>query len=171
MKTFASIGKFIEGVSTWSGKAVAWLCLILVMELVYDTIARYGFNAPTEWSYDISYMLYGTMFMIGAAYTLLLDEHVRIGVLYDRVSDRSRAIINVMGYIIFFFPVTLALLWYGTDYAIQSWKITEHAGVSMWSPPIYPFKTVIPVAAFLLLLQGIVEFVRSLISVTKGGNL
>jgi TRAP-type mannitol/chloroaromatic compound transport system permease small subunit len=163
MKTFASIGKFIDRLSTWSGKAVAWLCLILVLELVYDTIARYGFNAPTEWSYDISYMLYGTMFMIGAAYTLLLDEHVRIGVLYDRVSARSKAIINIVGYLIFFFP--------GTDYALKSWKIMEHSGVSMWSPPIYPFKTVIPVATFLLLLQGIVEFVRSLISFTKGEKL
>lgn len=168
MNTFISLAKFIDRLSIWTGKAVAWLGLILILELVYDTAARYIFNAPTEWSYDISYMLYGTMFMIGASYTLLLDEHVRIGVFYDRVSRRNKAIINVVGYIIFFFPVTISLLYYGAEFAITSWKMTEHSGVSMWSPPIYPFKTIIPVTAFLLLLQGSVEFVRSLLYITKG---
>ncbi len=168
MNTLSSICTFIDRVSTWSGKAVAWCGLILIIELVYDTAARYVFNAPTAWSYDISYMLYGTMFMIGTSYTLLLDEHVRIGILYDRMSLRNKALINIIGYVLFFFPVTIALLYYGFEFAAASWKLGEHSGVSMWSPPIYPFKTVIPVTAFLLLLQGSVEFVRSLVFFTKG---
>lgn len=168
MNTLASICAFIDRISTWSGKAVAWCSLILILELVYDTVARYVFNAPTAWSYDISYMLYGTMFMIGASYTLLLDEHVRIGILYDRVSHRNRALINIVGYILFFFPVMIALLYYGFEFAAASWKLTEHAGVSMWSPPIYPFKTIIPVTACLLLLQGSAELVRSVVAFMKG---
>jgi len=168
MDTLVSLGKGIDKLSVWSGKAVAWLGIILILELVYDTIARYGFNAPTEWSYDISYMLYGTMFMVGAAYTLLLDEHVRIGVFYDRVSRRAKAVINVIGYLIFFFPVTIAFLYYGADYAAKSWKIMEHAGVSMWSPPIYPFKTIIPISALLLFLQGTADFIRSLTLAFRG---
>ncbi len=168
MDRLRAVGTFIDRISVWSGKAVAWFCLILILELVYDTIARYAFNAPTSWSYDISYMLYGSFFMMGASYTLLLDEHVRIGLFYEKVSPRQRALINVAGYIIFFFPTVLTILWFGAEFAIKSWKIAEHSGVSMWSPPIYPFKTIIPIASFLLLLQGAVQFARSLVSFVKG---
>jgi TRAP-type mannitol/chloroaromatic compound transport system permease small subunit len=170
MNTLSSVLSFIDRVSTWSGKAVAWCGLVLILELVYDTAARYVFNAPTEWSYDISYMLYGTMFMVGTSYTLHLDEHVRIGILYDRVSRRFRALIDIIGYVLFFFPVTIALFCWGFDFAAASWKMAEHAGVSMWSPPIYPFKTVIPVTALLLFLQGSAEFIRSVVFFTKGAT-
>jgi len=169
MSMLKSIAKFIDAMSIWSGKAVAWLGVVLILELVYDTVARYGFNAPTSWSYDISYMLYGVMFMVGSAYTLLLDEHVRIGVIYDRVTKRTQAIINIIGYTIFFFPVMLAIFWYGMEYAVTSWKMMEHAGVSMWSPPIYPFKTIIPLSALLLLLQGSVDFGRNLMAAVGRG--
>jgi TRAP-type mannitol/chloroaromatic compound transport system permease small subunit len=109
-------------------------------------------------------MLYGTIFMAGAAWTLLKDEHVRIEVLYERVSPRTRAFIDVMGYAVFFFPSMIALFYYGADFAIKSWKLMESSGESMWGPPIYPFKTVMPVAVLLLILQGIAQFLRSLIS-------
>lgn len=87
----AVIAKCIDHICALSGKIAAWLCLGLIGELVYDTVARYGFNAPTEWSYDVSYMLCGTLFMIGASWTLLQGEHVRIGILYDRASPRVQA--------------------------------------------------------------------------------
>ena len=134
-------------------------------------MARYVFNAPTEWSYDISYMLYGAAFMLGAAYTLLLDEHVRIEVVYEKVSPRARAIIDAVCYLIFFFPAVIALLYFGGEFAFKSWKMLEGAGVSMWSPPIYPFKTIIPVAAALLLIQGLVQFVRCVAFIVKGERL
>ena len=165
---FHSIGKFVDSLSTWTGKAVAWLSLLLIGELVYDTVARYVFNAPTEWSYDVSYMLYGTFFMIGAAYTLLQDEHVRIGVVYDKMPERGKAIVNMLGYLLFFFPSVIALFYFGGDYAYKSLIMNEHSGVSMWSPPIYPFKMILPVAAMLLLMQGMVQFIRSLSLLRKG---
>jgi len=167
---WSSLSKFIDRLSKWVGKASAWLIPILIAELVYDTIARYLFNAPTAWSYDISYMLYGAAFMGGASYTLLLDEHVRIEVIYEKVSRRSRAIIDAIGYVVFFFPSMGALLYFGTEFTIKSWKLLETSGESMWSPPIYPFKTIIPITALLLIFQGIIEFVRCLISIRKGGR-
>lgn len=167
---WSSFSNFIDGLSKWFGKASAWLIPILIAELVYDTIARYVFNAPTEWSYDITYMLYGAAFMGGASYTLLLDEHVRIEVIYEKLSRRSRAIIDVIGYLVFFFPSMSALLYFGTEFTIKSWKLLETSGESMWSPPIYPFKTIIPITALLLIFQGIVEFTRCLVSIKKGGR-
>jgi len=168
---WASLSKIIDKLSEWAGKASAWLIPILIGELVYDTIARYLFNAPTEWSYDISYMLYGAVFMGGAAYTLLLDEHVRIEVIYEKVSPRTRAIIDAVGYVVFFFPSIGALLYFGTKFTIKSWKLLETSGESMWSPPIYPFKTIIPITALLLIFQGFIEFVRCLISIKRGGRI
>ncbi len=165
---WSSLSKRIDWLSEWIGKASAWLIPLLIAELAYDTIARYVFNVPTEWSYDITYMLYGAAFMGGASYTLLLDEHVRIEVIYEKVSLRSRAIIDAIGYIVFFFPSMGALLYFGTEFTIKSWKILEASGESMWSPPIYPFKTIIPITALLITFQGIVEFTRCLISIKKG---
>jgi TRAP-type mannitol/chloroaromatic compound transport system permease small subunit len=164
------LSKFIDRLSEFVGKASAWLIPLLIAELVYDTIARYIFNSPTAWSYDISYMLYGAAFMGGASYTILLDEHVRIEIIYEKVSLKSRAIIDAIGYVVFFFPSMGALLYFGADFTIKSWKILETSGESMWSPPIYPFKTIIPITALLIIFQGIVEFTRCLITIVKGEN-
>jgi TRAP-type mannitol/chloroaromatic compound transport system permease small subunit len=164
------LSQFVDRLSEWIGKAFAWLIPILIGELVYDTIARYIFNAPTTWSYDISYMLYGAAFMGGAAYTLLRDEHVRIEVIYEKVSPKSRAIIDAICYVVFFFPSMGALLYFGTEFTIKSWRMLETSGESMWSPPIYPFKTVIPITILFLTLQGIVQFLRCLIAIKEGGK-
>jgi TRAP-type mannitol/chloroaromatic compound transport system permease small subunit len=165
---WSSLSKYIDKLSEFAGKTSAWLIAVLIFELVYDTVARYVFNAPTAWSYDISYMLYGSVFMGGAAYTLLLDEHVRIDIIYEKVSRRSRAIIDAVCYIVFFFPSMGVLLFYSTEFAIKSWKMLETSGESMWSPPIYPFKTVIPLTILFLILQGAVQFGRCLATITKG---
>jgi TRAP-type mannitol/chloroaromatic compound transport system permease small subunit len=152
--------KVIERISEWAGKGVAWLVPVLILELVYDTVARYLFNAPTEWSYDISYMLYGAIFMLGCAYTLQIDKHVRIETIYGKLSRRSKALIDAICYLIFFFPVMGSMIYFGGIFALKSWKLLEAGGDSMWQPAIYPFKTVLPLAASLLMLQGIVEFIR-----------
>ena len=165
---WSSLPKYIDKLSEFVGKASAWLIALLIFELVYDTVARYVFNAPTPWSYDISYMLYGAIYMGGAAYTLLLDEHVRIDIIYEKVSPRSQAIIDAVCYVVFFFPVMGVLLFYSTEFAIKSWKMLETSGESMWSPPIYPFKTILPLAVLLLILQGSVQFGRCLVTIAKG---
>ena len=167
MSSSTSFTQKIDRISTWIGKTVAWLGVILILELVYDTIARYVFNAPTQWSYDMSYMLYGTLFMLAAPYTLLRDENVRIEILYEQASPRRRALIDLIGYLVFFFPATGALLYFGARFALKSWIMLEGSGVSMWSPPIYPFKTVIPAAALLLLMQGLAQCVRCLSTIAK----
>ena len=151
---------FIDRINEWFGKGVAWLIPLLILELVYDTVARYVFNAPAEWSYDISYMFYGAIFLLGAAYTLRIDKHVRIEIFYGKMSRRSKALIDAICYVILFFPAVGSLIYFGGVFAIKSWKLLEVSGESMWQPAIYPFKTVLPIAAFLLMLQGIVEFIR-----------
>lgn len=157
----------VDRLNEWVGKVVTWLVPLLILELVYDTVARYVFNTPTEWSYDISYMLYGAIFMLGAAYTLHIDKHVRIETIYGKLSPKSKALIDVAGYIIFFFPAMIAITYFGGIFALKSWKLLEAGGESMWQPPIYPFKTVLPVAAFLLTIQGVSEFIRCVAIVAR----
>jgi len=168
LRTFIT---YVGRISQWSGKAVAWLMIPLVFELVYDTGARYLFNAPTVWSFDLSYMLYGVLFMIGGAYTLLDEEHIRIEVFYDLFSARGKAITDAIGYLVFFFPAIGFLFYYGIFYAAESWETLERATSSYWSPPIYHFKTVIPVAALLLLLQGVAKFINALAVIIRKKEL
>lgn len=152
--------KWIDTFTRWTAAVAAWMVPLLILELVYDTVARYLFNAPTEWSYDISYMLYGAIFMLGAAHTLHIDRHVRIETFYGKRSRRGKAMIDGAGYLLFFFPAVGSLLYFSSGFALRSWKLLEVGGESMWQPPIYPFKTILPLAAALLLLQGTAEFLR-----------
>lgn len=151
---------WIDTITRWAGQAAAWLVPLLILELVYDTAARYLFNAPTAWSYDLSYMLYGAIFMLGAAHTLHIDRHVRIDTFYGKRSRRGKALIDCVGYLLFFFPAVGSLVFFGSGFALRSWKMLEVSGESMWQPPIYPFKTLLPLAGALLLLQGAAQFLR-----------
>ncbi len=157
----------IDAFSDWSGRIVSWLIYILIMELTYDTVARYVFNAPTAWSYDISYMLYGALFMLGAPYTLLMDEHIRVEAFFERLSPRTRAIIDLAGYLVFFFPSVGALTFFGIEFAADAWRLRETSH-TFWAPPIYPLKTLIPLAAFMLLMQGAAKFIRIIFFITRG---
>lgn len=158
----------IDGIGDRCGKAVAWLIIPLVGGLTYEVVARYGFNAPTEWAYDVTYMLYGTYFMLGAAYTLLRGGHIRTDMLYERFTPRTKGIVDAVGYLVFFFPAVIALLVAGSDAAMHSWQILEKSEISPWRPPIYPFKTVVPVAAVLLLVQGVSELLKSVYAALTG---
>ncbi|MFZ1058661.1 MAG: TRAP transporter small permease subunit [Candidatus Rokuibacteriota bacterium] len=163
--------KVIDAISEWSGKLVAWLIIPMVAGVTYEVLARYGFNAPTAWAYDLTYMLYGSLFMLGAAYTLRKGGHIRTDFFYENFSTRTKGIIDASGYLFFFFPGMIFFLIAGWEGAAQSWRIRELSEATAWRPPIYPFKTVIPVSAFLLLLQGIPEFVRSLYAALRGETL
>lgn len=154
--------KYIDGISRWIGVTTAWLMLVLVLELVYDTVARYAFNAPTIWSFDISYMLYSLMFMLGGAYTLLDKEHIRVDMFYEKFSRRWKSIVNILGYLLFYFPVMAGMLYYGILFTNDSWQLLEHCTKSYWSPPVYHFKALIPITAVLMLLQGGAEFIRAI---------
>ena len=160
--------KVIDSISEWSGKICGWMIIPLVVGLTYEVIARYGFNAPTEWAYDVSYMLYGSLFMLGAAYTLQKGGHIRTDFFYDGFSPRTKGLIDSIGYLIFFFPGIILFLWAGWDEAHHSWQIREVSEATPWRPWIYPFKTVIPVSALLLLIQGASELLKSLYAASKG---
>lgn len=165
MNTFLSI---IDKISEISGKLFAWLIIPLVGGLLYEVTARYIFNAPTIWAYDMTYILYGVHFMMGAAYLLSLGGHIRIDVFYQRLSPRNKAIVDICGYLLLFFPVMAALLVFGTKFAAFSWQMKEKAFTTAWLPIIYPFKAVFPIGIFLLLLQGIAIFIRNLRVAVRG---
>lgn len=163
--------KFIDNLSEWSGKLFAWLIIPLVAALVYEVIARYVFNNPTIWAYDMTYLLSGTLFMMGVAHTLRRGAHVRVDVFYNLLSPRGKAIVETCLYLLVFFPLVGVLLVKGIEYAQTSWQIKETAWLSSWRPPIYHFKTIIPLAALLMLLQGAVDFVRHLAFAVRGKQL
>lgn len=152
---------FIDKVSEWTGKATSYLVLLLTGAISYEVICRYIFNAPTLWAQEVSTYIYGTFFMMGGAYVMLKDNHVRVDIIYSRLSPKSRAIVDLVTFPIFFFLFVGILVWEGSKMAIWSWSIWERTQ-SPWSPPIYPLKTVIPVASGLLLLQGFNRFLRSI---------
>lgn len=162
------ITRVIDKVGEWSGKIFAWLIVPLVGIITYEVIARKFFGAPTVWSFDMSYMLYGSLFMLGAAYTLLNKGHIRTDIFYNRFSERLQGTIDAVLYLLFFFPGMAFFLWSGWDEAWHAFVIRERSDASPWRPPLYPLKFVIPGSAALLLLQGISEFLKSLHAMLRG---
>lgn len=164
----ARLTAILDAISIWSGKTIAWLVAPMVLALVYEVVARYVFNAPTVWAYDVTYMLYGALFMLGAAYTLQRGAHIRTDTFYSHWSPRRQGIVDAICYILFFFPGMIAFLVVGWDFFAASFARGERIVVSPWMPVIYPLKFVIPVATALLLLQGFSELIKSLWAAVKG---
>jgi TRAP-type mannitol/chloroaromatic compound transport system permease small subunit len=160
---------FIDRMSTWLGQTFAWLIVALTMLITWEVFSRYVLNTPHAWAFDVQMMLYGTLFMMAGAYTLSKNGHVRGDVLYGFFPPRLQATIDLVLYIVFFIPGVIALTYAGYSFAAESWVINEHSSISADGPPIYPFKTVIPIAGGMLLLQGIVEIVRCVICLRQGG--
>src|ERR687897_2122371 len=150
----------IDGVSTWVGKAAAWLIIGLMILVCVEVFKRYIMNMPTAWIFDASNMFYGTLFMLAGAYTLAQNAHVRGDFLYSSMRPRTQASLDIVLYIVFFLPGIAALMYAGYDYAHDSWRIAEHSNVTADGPPVYHFKTVIPIAGALVMLQGVAEIVR-----------
>lgn len=176
MTTQASSGlvravHFFDSVSLWSGRIVAWLILPMVMSLVWEVIARYVFNAPTVWAYDMTYMLYGSFFMLGSAYTLLQGKHIRTDILYGQWSPRTQGLVDAACYLLVYFPPLIALLYVTWDYFWISFQRGERVVSSPWMPVIYPLKLAMPVTCILLLLQGAAEFLRSIHAAMTGAWL
>ena len=151
---------FVDRISEWSGKAFAWLIVVLTCAISYDVLARNLFSAPTDWAYDAAYILYGSLFMMAGAYTLSRNGHVRGDVLYGFFPPRVQAGLDLTLYFLFFIPGIAALAYAGVDFARTSWSLNEHSSVMSGGPPLYHFKTLIPIAGALVLLQGLAEIVR-----------
>jgi TRAP-type mannitol/chloroaromatic compound transport system permease small subunit len=163
-----SVYHSIDRISYWSGKAFAWLIVVLTLVVSTEVFKRYILNAPTAWIFDFNNMLYGTLFMMCGAYTLAQGGHVRADFVYGRLRPRTQAILDLTLYVLFFIPGILALIYAGYDYALDSWRIGEHSTITAEGPPVYHFKTVIPVAGVLVMLQGIGEIMRCIVAIRTG---
>lgn len=158
----------VDAISTWVGKTFAWCILILTLAVSYEVFVRYVAGAPTAWAFDAGYILYGTLFMMAGAYTLARNGHVRGDFLYRQWKPRNQARVDLILYFLFFFPGILAFIYSGFNFARMSWIMNEHSAFSPEGPPIYPFKTLIPITGVLLLLQGIAEVIRCVICIRTG---
>ena len=159
---------FIDRVSTWVGQAFSWFIVALTLLISWEVFSRYVMNQPHAWAFDVMIMFYGTLFMMAGAYTLSKNGHVRGDVLYSFFEPRTQATIDLILYVLFFIPGVIALCWAGYTYAADSWAINEHSNITADGPPIYPFKTIIPIAGVILLAQGLVEIVRCAICIKQG---
>lgn len=160
--------RFADLLSAWFGKAFAWLIILMAFGVGYEVFVRYVLNSPTVWALDVSFMMYGTLFMMAGAYTLSKDGHVRGDFLYRTWSPRTQAKVDLTLYFLFFFPGVLALIFAGWKYAARSWGYGE---VSINSPtgiPIYQYKSVIVAAGILLFIQGIAQVLRCIHCIKHG---
>jgi TRAP-type mannitol/chloroaromatic compound transport system permease small subunit len=156
---------FIDEISAWVGKSFGWLILILTLGISYEVFVRYVLRAPTTWAFDFSYITYGALFLMAGPYALSRNGHVRADVFYRFWQPRTQAKMDLLLYILFFLPGVAALIYSGWNYAAMSIRFGE---VSIFSPagiPIYPLKTLIPAAGVLLLMQGIAEIIRCIVTI------
>jgi TRAP-type mannitol/chloroaromatic compound transport system permease small subunit len=158
----------IDAISTWVGKAAAWLIIILMTVVCVEVFKRYILNAPTAWIFDLDNMLYGSLFMLCGGYTLAQNAHVRGDFLYSSMRPRTQALLDLVLYVVFFIPGIAALIYAGTYFAADSWRIAEHSNVTADGPPVYHFKTVIPIAGAFVMLQGIAEIMRAVVCLKTG---
>jgi TRAP-type mannitol/chloroaromatic compound transport system permease small subunit len=158
----------VDRMSTWIGQFFSWLVVALTALIGYEVFSRYVLNNPHAWAFDAMIMMYGTMFMMAGAYTLSKNGHVRGDILYGFLKPRTQAIFDLILYVIFFIPGVIALAYAGYGYAADSWRILEHSSITADGPPLYPFKTIIPLAGVILLFQGLVEIFRCVVCIQQG---
>jgi TRAP-type mannitol/chloroaromatic compound transport system permease small subunit len=157
----------VDRFSTWVGKAAAWLIVALMLVVVIEVIKRYLLNAPTAFIYDVNNMMYGTLFMLGGAYTLAHDGHVRGDFLYGNMKPRTQAWLDLVLYVLFFLPGIGALTWAGVTYFGDSLAMHEQT-FNATPLPVYPFKFIIPLAGAIVMLQGLSEMVRCVVCIRTG---
>lgn len=158
----------VDKISAWIGHAFAWCIITMSVGVGYEVFVRYVLRDPTTWAFDLSYMMYGALFMMGGAYTLSRNGHVRGDVIYRRWSPRTQAFIEFTLYVLFFFPAVLALIFAGWDFASDSLRYREVSVMSPANVPIFHFKMVIPAAGVLLFVQGLAQLCRCILCIRTG---
>jgi TRAP-type mannitol/chloroaromatic compound transport system permease small subunit len=158
----------IDKISTFVGQAFSWLIVSLTLLITWEVFSRYVLDKPHSWAFDVMIIMYGTLFMMAGAYTLAKAGHVRGDVLYGFFEPRTQATIDLVLYVLFFIPGVIALTYAGYTFAAESWAMNEHSSITAEGPPIYPFKTMMPLAGAFLLVQGIVEIIRCVICIQQG---
>ena len=161
------IDKFTDTTGVW----IAWLNVPLVLAVSYEVIARYAFDAPTIWSFDVTYMLYGTIFMLGAAYALHKGAHIRTDFFYEKWSAKTRGMVDSISYLVFFFPSLIMFLAASGGEAWQSYTINETSEQTPWRPILWPYKGVVPLTCVLLIIQGVSETIKSVYAWRTGIEL
>jgi TRAP-type mannitol/chloroaromatic compound transport system permease small subunit len=170
MQMLKTILNFMDNISEWTGRIFVWLIIPLTIVVVYEVVARRVFNAPHIWATEVTNYLYGPHFMLVAAYTLLHQAHVRIDIIYAKFSARTRGILDIITNLVFFFPFCTIVLYQGIIFAQTSWSIGETSeSAALRITPL--IKTVIPITFSLLLLQGLANFIRSIMMVAKGREI
>lgn len=167
MKQILSV---IDGISEWSGKIVSFLIVFIMGILLYEVAMRFVFNAPTNWAHELTMHMFGFFSVLAGAYVLRYDQHVKIDIIYNLFSPRGRAIIDSVTYLVFFLFIGL-LLWHSAAIALWAIKIGQTVSPSPWGSPLWPTKTAVPVAALLILLQGIAQYIRVLTFAITGKEL
>lgn len=158
----------VDKVSTWIGHAFSWLIVTLTLLVSWEVFSRYALDKPHAWAFDAMIQMYGGLFMMAGAYTLAKSGHVRGDVLYGFFRPRTQATIDLILFIAFFIPGVFALTYAGYFYAADSWAILEHSSITADGPPLYHFKSVIPLAGAFLLAQGVVEIIRCIVCIREG---
>jgi TRAP-type mannitol/chloroaromatic compound transport system permease small subunit len=164
IRTCQLIDKFTDRTGVW----ISWLNVPLVAVVAWEVIARYFFHAPTIWSFDATYMLYGTIFMLGAAYALHKGAHIRTDFFYERWSVKTRGMVDSISYLLFFFPSIVMLLFASGNEAWYAFTINETSEQTPWRPILWPYKSVVPLTCVMLLIQGLSETIKSTYAWRKG---
>jgi TRAP-type mannitol/chloroaromatic compound transport system permease small subunit len=154
--------RVLDALTRGVGRVTAWLIVPMVASLVYEVVSRYAFDAPTVWAYDMTFMLYGTFFMLGSAWTLQRGGHIRTDTFYADWTPRTQAWVDIACYLLFFLPAMVVFLKLGAEYFWKSYQQNERIVTSPWLPIVWPFKFVMPVTAALLIVQGVSEVIKSL---------
>ena len=164
----AGVSRKLDTVAISSGKFFAWMIFPMILSLAFEVIARYGFGKPTMWAYDMTFMLYGTFFMLGASFTLQRQGHIRTDIYYGRWSPRRQAVVDLFGYIVLFYPFILILSFTGFEYFWKAFQTNEKFVSSPWMPVTWPFKLVLPLSGLLLAIQGVSEILKCFVAISTG---
>lgn len=156
-----------DGPAKFSGDLVGWMIIPMIFSLSYEVVARYVFGAPTMWAYDMTFMLYGAFFMLGAAYTLQRRGHIRTDMYYGNWSPKKQAIVDIICYVIFFYPLVFIFVVTGWTYFWQAFTTNEKFVSSPWMPITWPFKLVIPLTGLLLAIQGVAEILKCISAIAE----
>lgn len=168
MKFLKNISGAIDKLNTYSGLWVSLLAVPMILALIYEVVARYVFNRPTIWSYEVTYMIYGTHFLIGSAYTLKIKGHIKIEVLYSFLSTRAKAVIDLLGYLVLFFPVIIVMVFAAWDMTTDAYINKEVSQYTPLKPILWPFKGVVFFGFVLLFLQGVSETCKAITTLIAG---
>jgi TRAP-type mannitol/chloroaromatic compound transport system permease small subunit len=164
MKAFI---RFLESINEWTGRIFSWTVAVLTIIVVFEVILRYFFNSPTICNFEVTKQLYGFYFMILAGYGLLHGSHVSVDIFYSHLSKKTKAILDIISYLLFFFPFCIVIVIYGTYFAVDSWRDIETSWSACGSP-LYPIKTVVSVSFLLITIQGIAIFIKTLLGLARG---